>query len=63
MIGLFKLEHDISLVTVDDFTVEMEIDNFEDFLVNEYRPRAIGKAVGACFKEYLKDKIETVLTL
>lgn len=66
------LKYDISTVTVSDFTCELEIksQDYENFILNEYEPKQKQSnkldmsevSKGMYLKQYLKNKIESMLT-
>jgi hypothetical protein len=61
------LKYDISTVTLDDFTVKMDIslDDYEDFLINQFKPKGAKEdfAQAMFLKSYLKTRIEEILSL
>ena len=63
---LDKIKYDLSTVTLNDFTVEMDIskDDYQDFLDNHYKPLGLpsGKSPALYLKEYLKKKIEDIMS-
>jgi hypothetical protein len=63
------MKYDLSTCTLSDFTVEMNISgqNWEDFIENHYKPKVMDKkkdiAPAMYLKEYLKSKIEKIVSL
>jgi len=68
MMELNEIKYDVSTITAMDFSCELEISPkaFNDFLHNEYYPKAARSNLkftkGMYLKQYLKKKIDEILS-